>query len=397
MAGLTIGLFSLDRLGLEVLIRSGETREQRLATRILPLVKKEHLLLVTLLLVNAIANEALPIFLDKLLSPVWAIVVSVSLVLVFGEIIPQALFKEHALLIGATLAPLVHVLLAVCYPIAWPISKLLDSLLGSGDAEEVEYKRKQLKTFVRLHGKTEGRGGVLTSDETTMIDGVLELSEKKAVDVMVPIASVYALSEDTLLDRETLINISRSGHSRIPIYTGTHPDNLQHILLVKDLITEDLHSEHPPYIRDLHLHALPTKHPDTPLFSMLDFFQEGKSHLVLLCTHDDGTNRRSTVGIVTLEDVVEELIKEEIYDETDVSPTNSDAQESSFASLAPSPPRKLSSKSRQSSFSSREKARVARPTARSLNGEGVDLEYGSSSSGIRSRNASAESEPLLDL
>lgn len=407
MAGLTIGLFSLDRLGLEVLIRSGHATEKRYASLILPLVKKEHLLLVTLLLCNAIANEALPIFLDKLLSPVWAIVVSVSLVLVFGEIIPQAVFKEHSLCVGAFLAPVVHVLMFVCYPIAWPISKLLDNLLGSGEEEEVEYERQQLKTFVRLHGKHEGRGGVLTPDETTMIDGVLELSEKRASDVMVPISMVFTLSEDTVLDRETLKNISRSGHSRIPIYRGS-TDNLIGILLVKALINEDLQSTDPPCIRDLTLHSLPMKDSSTPLFQMLDFFQEGKSHLVLLSSSTNSDTGTKIDGIITLEDVVEELIKEEIYDETDMSPTN-DGDHFAFDL---SPKRKGSGGTKpigtvkQTSLkrSSREKnvvdSKIVRSNTSLFNGSTKSLnkmQGSSSTKNCKDQDSEAENIPLMDL
>lgn len=383
VSGLTIGLFSLDRLGLEVLRQSGEASEQRHAARILPLVKKEHLLLVTLLLCNAIANEALPIFLDRILSPVWAVVVSVTLVLIFGEVIPQALFKEHALCIGAWLAPVVHVLMTVCYPITWPITKLLEFLVGHDDGDEVEFKRKQLKTFVRLHGKAAKMGGVLTNDETTMIDGVLELSEKRARDVMVPIDAVFTLSEDTVLDSETLMNISRSGHSRIPVYRD-RPEALIGILLVKALITEDLHGDSPPCIADLKLHALPTKNSSTSLFSMLDFFQEGKSHLVLL------TNEFEIVeGIITLEDVVEELIKEEIYDETDL--------ESPFQSFNNGPDTPTfgarKSPSKRSAFGARPAAGLTRGD---LFGEGLSRSRARSSSMESSRKGSGASDKMYE-
>ena len=64
---------------------SGSESDSKCASRILPLVEKHHLLLVTLLLTNALAAEALPIFLDRLVSPYVAIAMSVSLVLLFGE------------------------------------------------------------------------------------------------------------------------------------------------------------------------------------------------------------------------------------------------------------------------------------------------------------------------
>lgn len=89
-SGLTLGLMSLDPLDLEVLVRSGTPQERGYAEAIMPVIKNGHFLLVTLLLCNALSMEALPIFLDRLVDPVTAILVSVTAVLVFGEIVPQA-------------------------------------------------------------------------------------------------------------------------------------------------------------------------------------------------------------------------------------------------------------------------------------------------------------------
>ena len=85
MSGLTLGLLSLDSNHLEVLQTAGREKERKYAKRIAPLVKRHHLLLVTLLLGNACAVEAMPIFLDKITNPIIAILVSVTAVLVFGE------------------------------------------------------------------------------------------------------------------------------------------------------------------------------------------------------------------------------------------------------------------------------------------------------------------------
>jgi hypothetical protein len=89
MSGLTMGLMSLDLTTLRVVAKTGDRRSRRYAAKIIPLVEKHHLLLVTLLLANASAMEALPIFLDKIVSPTISIILSVSLVLMFGEVIPQ--------------------------------------------------------------------------------------------------------------------------------------------------------------------------------------------------------------------------------------------------------------------------------------------------------------------
>ena len=80
-----MGLLSQDTMNLEVLTKSSGPKEQKYATVILKLVSKHHLLLVTLLLANAAAVEAMPIFLNQIANEVIAVVVSVTAVLLFGE------------------------------------------------------------------------------------------------------------------------------------------------------------------------------------------------------------------------------------------------------------------------------------------------------------------------
>jgi hypothetical protein len=97
MSGLTLGLMSMDLVELEVLKRSGTAKEQKYSAAIYPIVSNQHFLLVTLLLCNACAMEALPLFLDRLADPVTAILISVTAVLVFGEVLPQAVCSRCVL------------------------------------------------------------------------------------------------------------------------------------------------------------------------------------------------------------------------------------------------------------------------------------------------------------
>ena len=97
-AGLTMGVVSLDELDLRVKVRCGSVEERGYAARLLPLIRWQprHQLLCTLLLLNSVANEALPLFLDALVPPWAAIVLSVTAVLFAGEIIPSAIFTGPA-------------------------------------------------------------------------------------------------------------------------------------------------------------------------------------------------------------------------------------------------------------------------------------------------------------
>ncbi|PKI34276.1 hypothetical protein CRG98_045327 [Punica granatum] len=236
MAGLTLGLMSLGLVDLEVLMKSAPPKERLYASKIFPVVKNQHLLLCTLLVGNSMAMEALPIFLDKLVPPWAAILISVTLILTFGEILPQAVCTRYGLKVGAMMAPLVHVLLLLFFPITYPISKVLDWMLGKGHA--VLLRRAELKTFVDFHGNEAGKGGDLTHDETTIIGGALELTKKTAKDAMTPISKAFSLDLDSPLTLDSLNAIITMGHSRIPVYSGI-PENIIGLILVKNLLTVD--------------------------------------------------------------------------------------------------------------------------------------------------------------
>ncbi|XP_071711438.1 DUF21 domain-containing protein At1g47330 isoform X2 [Rutidosis leptorrhynchoides] len=375
MAGLTLGLMSLGLVDLEVLIQSGRPKDRIHASKIFPVVKNQHLLLCTLLIGNALAMESLPIFLDKLVPPWAAVLISVTLILMFGEILPQAVCTRYGLTVGATVAPFVRLLLWFFFPIAYPISKVLDWMLGKGHAALL--RRAELKTFVDFHGNEAGKGGDLTHDETTIIAGALELTEKTAKDAMTPISKAFSLDLDGTLTLDTLNAIMTMGHSRIPVYSGDRT-NIIGIILVKNLLAVDPDDAVP--LRKMLLRKVPRVRDSMPLYDILNEFQKGHSHIAVVYKdlnkksdplkkskdsenlHDtdndndmksegDQQAKRSppstpafkkrhrgcsfcildldnnpipkypsneiVVGVITMEDVIEELLQEEILDETD--------------------------------------------------------------------------------
>ncbi|GLU21144.1 hypothetical protein SLE2022_373050 [Rubroshorea leprosula] len=374
MSGLTLGLMSLSLVDLEVLTKAGQPQDQKNAEKILPLVKNQHLLLCTLLIGNSLAMEALPIFLDALL-PAWAsILISVTLILTFGEIIPQAVCSRYGLSVGAKLSPLVRLIVIVLFPLSYPISKLLDFLLGKRHSALL--RRAELKTLVDMHGNEAGKGGELTHHETTIITGALDMTQKTAIDAMTPISKVFSLDINAKLDEVTTELIIRKGHSRIPIYSES-PTNIIGLILVKNLIKSRPEDDTP--IRNLTIRNIPKVHDRLPLYDILNQFQKGHSHMAVVVKYKDdlkettdsttetkinimetkgneqvyvqsptlkmvlGNNINSRVkkrehlarnnshegsgslaasseevlGIITLEDIMEELLQEEILDETD--------------------------------------------------------------------------------
>ncbi|KAL9087535.1 MAG: hypothetical protein Q9165_006646 [Trypethelium subeluteriae] len=272
-AGLTIALMGQDEIYLQVIKEAGEGAERRQATKVLNLLKK----------------------------------------VIFGEVAPQSVCVRYGLPIGAFMAPFVLALMWILAPVAWPTAKLLDWLLGEDHG--TIYKKAGLKTLVTLHrtlGQTSDER--LSQDEVTIISAVLDLKQKPVGNIMTPMNDVFTMSADTVLDEKMMDTILSAGYSRIPIYHPDNPRNFVGMLLVKILITYD--PEDCLRVRDFALATLPETSPKTSCLDIVNFFQEGKSHMVLVS--DSPGESYGALGVVTLEDVIEELIGEEIIDESDV-------------------------------------------------------------------------------
>ncbi|CDU22717.1 related to MAM3-protein required for normal mitochondrial morphology [Sporisorium scitamineum] len=215
-AGLTLGYMSLDETQLQVLALQGTPKQKRYAEKIMPIRKDGHLLLATLLIANMITNETLPIIADPLLGGgVQAVIVSIVLVVIFAELIPQSVCSRYGLAIGAKLAPLTRVVMLILWPIAYPVSRVLHWTLGPHHG--IVYRRSELKELVNMHAATAGRGD-LNNDTVTIVGGALDLQGKVVKQAMTPIDGVFMISIDSKLGYETLQQIVSSGHSRIPIY-----------------------------------------------------------------------------------------------------------------------------------------------------------------------------------
>jgi metal transporter CNNM len=203
------------------------------------------------------------------------------------------------------MAPFVLGLMWLLAPIAWPTAKLLDWLLGEDHG--TVYKKAGLKTLVTLH-KTLGTtpDDRLNQDEVTIISAVLDLKGKPVGNIMTPMNDVFTMSADTVLDEKMMDTILSQGYSRIPVYQPDNPRNFIGMLLVKILITYD--PEDALRVREFSLATLPETAPETSCLDIMNFFQEGKSHMVLVS--DFPGQDRGALGVVTLEDVIEELIGE---------------------------------------------------------------------------------------
>ncbi|XP_072702150.1 metal transporter CNNM4 isoform X1 [Ciconia boyciana] len=319
-SGLNLGLMALDPMELRIVQNCGTDKEKRYARKIEPIRRKGNYLLCSLLLGNVLVNTTLTILLDDLIgSGIGAIVASTIGIVIFGEIVPQALCSRHGLAVGANTIVVTKFFMLVTFPLSYPISKLLDCILG----QEIGtvYNREKLVEMLKV---TEPYND-LVREELNMIQGALELRTKTVEDVMTPLQNCFMINSDAILDFNTMSEIMESGYTRIPVYEDER-SNIMDILYVKDLAFVDPDDCTPlKTITKFYNHPVHVVFHDTKLDAMLEEFKKGKSHLAIVQkvnNEGEGDPFYEVLGLVTLEDVIEEIIKSEILDESDTYTDN---------------------------------------------------------------------------
>eukprot|EP00794_Sanderia_malayensis_P005476 gene5476-6160_t len=314
-SGLNLGLMSLEPNDLQIVMNCGDKNERKYAKTIIPVRKRGNFLLCTLLLGNTLVNSSFTILLDDLTSGIVAVIGSTAAIVIFGEIVPQSICSRYGLAVGARTIFLTKMFMIITFPLSFPISKLLDLILG----EEIGavYNKHQLLEMLKLQDEYND----LEKDEVGIISGALKYKSKTVQDVMTTINDCFLLDEDIVLDFKTMTHVIKSGYSRIPIFSGER-SNIVALLYVKDLAFVDPDDCIPLLsVIKFYNHQVRKVFYDTRLDEMLEWFKTGKSHLaVVIKVIDEGEGDPvyEAVGIVTLEDIIEEIIQSEIVDETDV-------------------------------------------------------------------------------
>ncbi|HSX05724.1 MAG TPA: CBS domain-containing protein, partial [Candidatus Saccharimonadales bacterium] len=191
------------------------------------------------------------------------------------------------------------------YPIAKPLQLLLDELFQDQGAHL--QTRHELGLLISEHlGADESE---LDEDEVEIMRGALSLSEKRVRDIMMPIRKVYSLRPHTVIDSDKIDEIKVTGRSRIPVFNKEKTICFG-VLLVKQLVDIDF-DENPPRVDELPLHPVQTVGSMTALDTMFRKFIVAHTHLIPV--EKDG----AIIGIVTIEDLIEEIVGREIEDETD--------------------------------------------------------------------------------
>jgi metal transporter CNNM len=246
-----------------------------------------------------------------LLSGLYAAFGSTILIVLFGEIIPQAACSKHGLAVGAYTRYITYMFMLITSPVSYPLGMLLDLILGKEIA--ATYNREKIRELMKSVKDLEAK-------EFKMISGALDFTKRIVKDIMTPIKDVYMLDVSSNLDFVTIAEISQIGYSRIPVYETTR-DNIVGLLHVKDFTLLDPDDNMPvKALLEFYNHKVTHCFMDDKLDQMFEKFRQGETHLAFVVDTVQDEDRDpyfKCVGIITLEDIIEELVQFEIYDEFD--------------------------------------------------------------------------------
>eukprot|EP00092_Neocalanus_flemingeri_P017590 GFUD01019031.1.p1 GENE.GFUD01019031.1~~GFUD01019031.1.p1 ORF type:complete len:1105 (+),score=307.53 GFUD01019031.1:114-3428(+) len=317
-SGLNLGLMSLDQTELKIVMSTGSDTEKDYAKAIMPVRGMGNFLLCSILLGNVLVNNTLTILLDILTGGggTVAVICATLGIVVFGEIIPQAICSRHGLAVGAKTIWLTKFFMLITSPLSFPISIILDKILGSEIG--TVYDKVRLMELLKVTDQYND----LEKDEVNIVTGALVLKQKTVKDIMTHIDDCYMLPLDSVLNFKTVSEIKDQGYSRIPVYNGERT-NIVNILFTKDLLFIDPDDDKPlKEVCKFYSNEVNTVYDDTILTDMFDEFKSGeKGHMAIVQevnSEGDGDPFYETIGLVTIEDIIEEIIQQEIIDETDI-------------------------------------------------------------------------------
>ena len=300
-SGLNIAVMSLDMADLKRKAKLGN----RQARRVLPLRRRTHLVLASILFTNVAAVSATSLVLEQRLNGWLAGLLGTILIVIFGEVMPQALFSKDALGWSSRFAPLLKLMVGITYVISKPLQLLLDRLFPREPSGL--QSRHELGLLISEH--LGARESELDDDEVEIIRGALQLSEKRVRDIMTDVRHTYWLTPDTELDDAKIDEIKDRGFSRIPVF-NRQLTKCYGVLLMKDLVDVDFDGNR-YRVDDMNLYPVPLIGSMTALDTMFRKFISAGTHLMPIERDDE------IVGIVTIEDLIEEIVGREIEDETD--------------------------------------------------------------------------------
>ncbi|MFA5237140.1 MAG: hemolysin family protein [Methanoregula sp.] len=302
-----VALISITKAKVRILVNENKPGAVALAT----LKENSDHFLITILIGNTVMNIAAAAIATAIaISTFGSIGVGIAtgvvtlILLIFGEIGPKIYATRAPDAFPRAVAPIILVLSRILSPVIWIVERVSPSLGIGRDSGEPAVTEEEIKEWIDV-GKEEG---TIEQDEKEMLYSVLEFGDTTAREIMTPRVDII-LMEDTSGIDEAIRIFNETGFSRIPIFHD-RIDNITGILNVKDVFSAMVSKRKDISIKEIMYD--PTFVPETKKID--DLLKELQVHRVQIAIVIDEYS--SFVGIVTVEDILEELVGE-IMDEYD--------------------------------------------------------------------------------
>ena len=321
VSGTEVAFFSLSQTDLNILSKDG--KEENIIVKLLERPRK---LLATILITNNFINILIVLLFASLADTLFGsydyeidlILFSVSirflievilvtfLILLFGEVLPKVYASRNALTFSKLMSKFIHFVSVLLTPFSLPLislTKFIEKKLGSKNSS---FNVETLSQALELTSE-----GATTKDEQKILEGIVNFGNTETVQIMKPRIDIFALS-DTEEYQVVLEKILENGYSRNPVYKD-NIDNIIGVLYAKDLLA---HLNKKDYKWQNLLREAFFVPENKKLDDLLDDFRDRKNHLAIVVDEYGGTS-----GLVTLEDVIEEIVGDinDEFDDDDLS------------------------------------------------------------------------------
>ncbi|XP_047425933.1 metal transporter CNNM3 isoform X2 [Mugil cephalus] len=308
-----LSLLWLDPVELYVLHSCGSEEEKRAAKRLEPIRRRGNFLTCSLVFLCALGHSVLGVLLYRALGSIAsAVFTSAFLIFFLAELAPHILCSGY----GFQLAPGLTWLAQVCMVLTFPLSCPLGLILDLGLRRDISTCGIRERAMEMIRTSVNDPYSEFVKEEFSR--GTLRI--KTVEDILTPLKDCFMLPSSAVLDFSTMSEIMQCGYTRVPIYEEER-SNIVEILYVKDLALVDPDDCTPmTTITKFYNHPLHYVFNDTKLDAMLEEFKKGNSHMAIVQkvnNEGEGDPFYEVLGLVTLEDVIEEIIKSEILDESD--------------------------------------------------------------------------------
>lgn len=299
-SGLTIGILALNHYELKRKAQLGDKN----AKIVYPIRALGHQLMVTLLIGNVIVNAAITSLLDTQLNGFVAVILTTIFVVLFGEILPMAYLRKFGLTVSARLAPLLNYLVFILSPVARPMGRMLDKWLG--DEQPSIYSKEELYKILEEHRVSDDSD--IEADEVQIVRHALSFGDKEVRSVMTPRKVVKTVIKEDEIGPVLIDELHQSGFSRFPVLKGEKQEEFVGTLYLRDLVSMKKQGKVEQVMRPEVFFV----HEEQSLDHALRAFLKTNHHLLLVVNTFE-----EFVGVITIEDVIEEIIGKNIRDEFD--------------------------------------------------------------------------------